>query len=315
MGVAGRAAGQGAGRAGDGRHGIEKALKLMRAIWRIATGVFTAVTERNLDLIAAGVAFYAMLAFFPGVAALIALFGIMSNPDLIQDQIIYLKAFLPPEAYSLLNTQMTRLIAARDSTLGLTSVLSTGAALWSTRAGVGALMRGLNAAYGTSTRAGVWGVFWTVFMTASLVAVSLAALASIVAAPIILTIFPQGRLYEAILLVTNWTLVGAITTGMIGLIYRYGPNHRGRRPRWLSAGAVMAMVMWAVASALFSLYLRNFGSYNEIYGSIGAVIALLMWLFISALSVLMGAAVNAEIDSAFPYQRPRRFERFRRPPG
>jgi membrane protein len=287
----------------------------MRAVWQVASGVLSGVPERNLDLIAAGVAFYAMLAMFPGVAALIALFGMMADPDLIQDQVIFLKAFLPPEAYALLNTQLTRLIAARDSTLGLTTVLSSGIALWSTRAAVGALTRGLNAAYGTSPRAGVRGLFWSLFLTAALVAVSLAALVSIVVAPIVLKIFPQGRLYEAILLVSNWTLVGAITMGMIGLIYRYAPNHPGRRPRWLSAGAVLAMVIWAAASAVFSLYLRNFGSYNEIYGSIGAVIALLMWLFISAFSVLLGAAVNAEIEIAHPVERPRRFERFRRDRG
>lgn len=280
--------------------------------WRVARGVSNAITERNLDLISAGVAFYAMLAIFPAVAAVIALWGFMSDPDVIADQMTLLSGFVPSEAFALLDRQIDRLVIANDSTLGLATLISTGAALWSTRAGVGALLRGLNAAYGTVPRSGIRAILWTLFITVALVAVSLFSLASVVVAPILLNLLPLGELTQAVIMITRWTLTGAVMLGTLGLVYRYGPHHRGQRPRWLSAGAVLALVLWACASALFTTYLTNFGSYNEVYGSIGAVIALLMWFFISAFSVLLGAAVNAEIDLVHPVERPRRFRRFRR---
>lgn len=286
--------------------------KGVRVVWRIGVGVFDNVAERNLDLIAAGVAFYAMFAVFPAVAAIIALWGFLADPSVVEDQLLLLRAFVPADGFSLLERQVDRLIIANDSTLGIATLISTAVALWSTRAGVGALVRGLNTAYGTVPRAGLWGIFWTIFMTGALMTVALLALASIVVLPVLLALFPTGRFTAAVLTVGQWTLTGSVALGTVGLLYRYAPNHRGRRPRWLSVGAILAMVVWAGASAAFTIYLRNFGSYNEIYGSIGAVIALLMWFFISALSILLGAAVNAEIDERHPRERPRRFSRFRR---
>ena len=83
----------------------------------------------------------------------------------------------------------------------------------------------------------------------------------------------------------------------LGLIYRFGPNHQTAylKVSWVSPGALMAVVIWGVVSWAFSLYLANFGKYNEVYGSIGAVVALLMWFYISAWVVLLGATVNCEL--------------------
>ncbi len=291
---------------------LRRILKPVRPIWKVGVGVSNAIAERNLDLIAAGVAFYAMFAVFPTVAAIIALWGFLADPDIVEDQLLMLRAFVPEDGFSLLARQVDRLIIANDSTLGWATLISTGVALWSTRAGVAALTRGLNAAYGTVPRFGVRGIFWTLFLTGLLVTVALLTLASIVVLPVLLTVFPTGRFTAAVLTVGQWTLTGGVALGTVGLLYRYAPNHRGRRPRWLSVGAILAMVVGAGASAAFTIYLRNFGSYNEIYGSIGAVIALLMWFFISALSILLGAAVNAEIDERYPRERPERFTRLRR---
>ncbi|MAQ84465.1 MAG: ribonuclease BN [Maritimibacter sp.] len=286
--------------------------KYVKPVWKIGAGVGNAIADRNLDLIAAGVAFYSMFAIFPAVAAIIALWGFLASPDIVEEQLMMMRAFVPPDAFTLLEGQLDRLIIANNSTLGWATLISTTVALWSTRAGVAALTRGLNTAYGTIPRAGFWGFAWALVMTGLLVLVALLALASIVVLPLLLAIFPQGRFTEAVLTVAQWTLTGGVALGTIGLLYRYAPNHRGRRPRWLSLGAILALSAWALASAAFTIYLRNFGSYNEIYGSIGAVIALLMWFFISAFSVLLGAAVNAEIDDRYPRERARRFNRLRR---
>ncbi len=274
------------------RPGVER----LTYLWRVASGVYRAIGERNLDLISAGVAFWSMLAIFPAVAAVIALWGFLANPDVIESQLELLKAFVPEDAYRLLSRQVRILIVTNDSTLGWATAISTGAALWSTRAGVGALLRGLNAAHGTAPRAGIWPTLMALFMTGALVTVSLVALASIVLVPVVLALLPLGTMATVTLRAAKWLLTIGMILVTLGMIYRYGPNHRGRRrPGWISPGAVLAITIWAVASVGFTLYLTHFGSYNQVYGSIGAVIALLMWFFIGAFTVLLGAATNAEI--------------------
>lgn len=274
---------------------VSAVFKPLAPAWRISVGVFNGIFERNLDMIAAGVAFYALFAIFPALGAVIALWGYLSDPAVVEAQVGLLDGFIPDEAFTLLAGQVADLVAAHDATLGWASLLSTAAAIWSTRAGVGALLRGLNAAYRTSPRGGIWATVWALGMTLLLVVVSLLALGSIVIVPLLLAFIPLGSQTEIVLRVVRWALTIAIMLGMLGLVYRYGPNHPSGRPKWVTPGALVALALWALASAGFTIYLSNFGNYNEVYGSIGAVIALLMWFFISAFSVLLGAAVNSEL--------------------
>jgi membrane protein len=264
---------------------------------RLLIGVWTAMAARNLDLIAAGVAFYAMLAVFPAIAAVIAFWGFVSDPVIVEQQLQLLQGLIPAEAFALLDTQVRALIAANSSTLGWTTIVSVGAALWSTRAGVGALLRGLNAVYGTSPRAGFWHSLAAVAMTFGLVALVLAALVAVVVVPVGLVLLPFGPAEAWALAAARWVLLFAV--GMFGLwlVYRFGPNHSAAQTTaWVSPGAVFALILWALVSWGFSAYLANFGSYNRFYGSIGAVIVLLMWFFLSAWVVLLGATVNAELS-------------------
>jgi membrane protein len=241
------------------------------------------------------VAFYAMLAIFPAVAGVIALWGFVSDPELVAEQLALLQSVIPASAFDLLQAQVAALVRANDSTLGWATVISTGAALWSTRSGIAALIRGLNVIYGVQPRGGVWAQVTALMMTAALVGVALLALFGVVVTPLVLAFFPLGGLAEAALLAVRWTLTAGIVFLGLGLVYRYGPNLKRRRPHWISVGSIVALVIWAAASLALSAYLSNFGSYNRIYGSIGAVIALLMWFFISAYALLLGAAVNAEL--------------------
>ena len=268
--------------------------------WRVLRAFWRTTSERNLDLIAAGIAFYGMLAIFPAVAAVIALWGFVSDPGVIQTQFDLLATFVPEQAMALLEGQIRALVAANDSTLRWTTALSTLAALWMTRAGVGALMRGLNAAYGTRPRDGLMRIGNVILLTLAMIMVALVALAGIVVTPVILAFLPAGGWTAPLLSVSRWVLVIAVVMLGLGLIYRYGPNHKGRRTRWISPGAVFALLVWAVASFGLSAYLTNFGNYNQVYGSIGAVIALLMWFFISAYAILLGAVLNAEIARTRP---------------
>ncbi|MFD1914207.1 YihY/virulence factor BrkB family protein [Halodurantibacterium flavum] len=270
--------------------------KLKNKRWfQVLNGMWTAVNERHVGLIASGVAFWAVFSLFPGIAALISLFGFLADPGAIEQQLDLLQEFLPDDAYRLIYSQVQALSRANENTLGWTTAISMGAALWTSRLGIAALMRGLNAVAGTDIRAGVMEIVVALFLTLILLFVALVTIGSLVIVPIILAFVPMGPVAGLFLSVLRWIIAVAAIMFGIGLLYRYGPNSRGNRAPWLSPGLVLAVILWAFASVGFSAYLSNFTNYNEIYGSIGAVIVLLMWFYISAYAILLGYSLNTEL--------------------
>ena len=266
--------------------------------WRGALwGVWLLIDERNLGLIAAGTGFFAMLSVFPGIAALIAIWGLASDPSIIEAQLVLLTRFVPAEGLSLIEGQLERLLAAQVETLTWATAVSTGLSLWWAQSGVGSLIRGLNAVYREDHRTNIVRRYAaSIGITLALIAMMLVALLAIVAVPVALEVLPLGPLATGALLVARWVIAGAVMIFGLAIIYRFGPNRHAARMPWVSPGAVVAVLVWAAGSWAFSLYLANFGRYNEVYGSIGAVIALLMWFYLSAFVTLLGAALNAELE-------------------
>ena len=252
---------------------------------------FTFTGERNIGLIAAGIAFFALLAVFPGMAALVAFWGFMSDPAMVETQLALVSEFIPEEAFALLNTQADLVVSAHDSTLGLTTLISVGVTLWSARLGVGALILGLNAVHGVPNRGGVGHTLLALALTLALIGVAMLALATVVVLPVLLHFLPLGGLTLWALRLANWAVVLAVVLGGVAIVYRYGPNKRPRT-RWASVGLWLTVGLWTAASLGFARYMADFGNYGAIYGSLGAVIALLMWFYISAYAVLIGAALN-----------------------
>jgi membrane protein len=249
----------------------------------------------ELDLIAAGVAFYAFLAIFPAAAAIIAIWGLISDADLIRQEVALLRGFLPDQAFALISEQIDALLSINTGNVGLATVLSTGFAIWSARAGVAALIRGLNAVHNLPNRAGHWHQMRALVMTLGMVGLVIMVLITAVVLPIAMAALPLDQYAARVLTGTNLALGTGAAIFSLGVAYRIGPNYNGRsRPPLLSWGLLVALVLWATATRLFILYLENFQSFNRIYGSIGAVVVLLMWLYVSAYAVLLGAAVDAE---------------------
>lgn len=251
-------------------------------------------TEKaELDLIAAGVAFYAFLAIFPAAAAIIAIWGFLFDREVIRQEVLLLRGFLPPQAFTLLSDQVEALLSVESGSLGLTTLLSTTLALWSARAGVAALIRGLNAIHHLPNRSGQWHQLRAIVLTFVLVGLVLAALTMAVLIPLIAAYLPEVA--ERWMLAESNLLLGILAGVLaVSLAYRLGPNYSRTKPPLLSWGLVVAVVLWILATRGFMLYLANFPSYNRVYGSIGAVVVLLMWLYVSAYAVLLGAAVDAE---------------------
>lgn len=261
---------------------------------------FGQIQKSNMVLISAGVAFFAMLSIFPGLAALVALLSLVADPGVVIVQMEELRDLMPDDVYEILNAQIVGLVNTSSDKLGWAGIVSVAVALWSARAGVGALMQGLNAVYGKEARATWRHYMRALFLTIGLVAVGVVALSSLVVAPVVLAFIPLGSITGVLFELLRWIIAIAAIFAGIGMLYRYGPNRRPKRTQFLTTGALLAGFSWAILSIAFSYYVTHFGNYNEVYGSIGAVIAMLIWLWISSFLILLGAALNAELEARLP---------------
>lgn len=264
--------------------------------WEALKASVNHISENNISLVSAGVAFFAMLSIFPALAALIAVLGIISDPVVVVAQLEEVRGFLPEDVYQIVNDQVVSLVSTRNDTLGWAGLLSLLAALWSARAGVGAMMIGLNNVYNQRNRGAAKHYLRALLLTIALVGVGITALLTVVVAPVVLAFIPLGPFGNFIADLVRWTIAITVLLAGIGVLYRYGPNRKPAKVQWLSFGAVLAVVLWALVSVGFSYYVANFGNYNQVYGSIGAVIAMLIWLWISSFLVLLGASLNAQIE-------------------
>jgi membrane protein len=259
------------------------------------TAVWWRVGDGHFGLIAAGVAFYSIFAVFPGLTATIAIWSLMADPVAIEGYLVVAERFLPTDAAKLVHDQVFSLIAAPKAALGWTTFLSLAIALYSARAGVAALIRGLDVVHRTQSRTWLWGWAVDFILTGALILALLVALGTVVVVPILLTYIPDGTFDAWVTRTLPWAAMFVLVLTCLGILYRFGPNvGRGRAP-WVSPGMVVAAMAWAGVSIAFSAYLANFNSYNRVYGSIGAVIVLLMWLYLSGWAVLLGGAINAEL--------------------
>lgn len=267
----------------------------LRSLWQFIMAVLDRMDKIHMSLIAAGVAFYAMFAVFPGIAALIALWGLWFDPAIINQYERYIDEFIPLQAAQLLHAQIDALTAGGRTQLGWASAISFVIATISARAGVDALVRGLNAAHGVRSHPTIAGFILAYVLTLAIVGVVLMGLATIIIVPLAFNFMPAGALRSWLVGMVPWTAMGLIVILGIGILYRYGPNVKTPRTPIFTWGALFAAFAWGVASYGFSAYLASFNSYNRIYGSIGAVVALLMWFYLAGFSILLGALLNVEL--------------------
>ncbi|WBU52912.1 YihY/virulence factor BrkB family protein [Paracoccus sp. SCSIO 75233] len=268
---------------------------LFLEIWRFIMALGERMDKIHMGLIAAGVAFYAMFAVFPGLAAIIALWGLWYDPMVIEDYVHVAEEFVPGEAMAILRAQVDSLVSGGRTQLGWTTFVSFLIATVAARAGVNALVRGLNAAYGVRAHSTLFGFVLAYILTLAIVGVVFMGLATIVVVPIILSMFSLGPLRAWLITGLPWAGMLLIVMIGIGILYRYGPNVRTPRTAIFTWGSIVATIAWGLASLAFSAYLGSFNSYNRIYGSIGAVVALLMWFYLAAFSVMLGAVFNVEL--------------------
>jgi membrane protein len=250
----------------------------------------------NVSLVAAGVAFYLFLAVFPAIAALVSLYGLLYDPVDIQRQMSNLAGLLPPAAVSLLEDQLTRMAGA-EHTLGLGFALGIALAVWGASRGMKALSSALNITYGVTERRSYVRLNVAAFVVSfGAIVFVIVALGIIIAFPIALHALGLPDLSGIERELFRWVPLGVFVMIGLALLYRYAPNRKEAKFRWVSWGSVAAALLWLLVSAIFSLYIAYFGNYNATYGSLGAAIILMLWFYWSAYAVLLGGELNAAIE-------------------
>jgi membrane protein len=265
--------------------------------WSILRRVYTSLSSKHLSILAGGAAFYAMLALFPALAALVAVYGLWTDPATVQRQVSEMHGSMPGEAQNLIVTYLKTLVSAGSAKLGIKLIVSVLVALWSARAGTVSLIQALNVTYEEPEKRGLIrreAVALGITVTAILFVI--VALVLIAAIPAALHLVPLGEKLRILGYIIPWPVLIILMSTALAATYRYAPSRREPKWRWLSWGGLAATLLWVVASALFSVYVAKFGHYDKTFGSLGAVVVLLMWLYISAYIVLLGACLDAEIE-------------------
>ena len=255
------------------------------------------VSRTNAMLMASGVAFYAFLAIPSAFAAIVSLYGLVFDPNDVVRQIQAMRGILPGEVIKLLGDQLQSLTSRPRSTLGIGLVLSLSIALWSARSATSSMMSALNIAYEEEEKRGIIQFQLAALgLTAGIVLFAIISLALVAILPAALGLLPFGDFGKEIASALRWPVLVVLV--MIGLaaLYRFAPSRQEPKWRWVTWGAAIATVLWIAGSALFSIYVGQFASYDKTYGSLGAVVVLLMWLYLTCFAVLLGAELNAEIE-------------------
>jgi membrane protein len=279
---------------------------------QVVRGVYREVQGDNVGIVAAAIAYYAMLAIFPALIMLVSLYGLLFDPADVQAQVASLSRLLPESARPLVNQFLHGLVNEPESGLSLALLLGVVGALWSASAGTLSLIRGINMAYDIDeTRNFIKLRGLAVLLTLGVIVFVLVSFAVVAVLPGVLDNFGLGEIGKKLITISRWPLMALAVIAGSMILYRVAPNRKTPGWRWLSWGSLVATVLWLGASMLFSFYASNFGNFAETYGALAGVIVLLLWFYLSAFALLVGAEVNAELEA----ERTRLSESVGRGPG
>lgn len=261
--------------------------------WR----VWQSISDDHLSLVAAGTAFFGLLAIFPAMAALVSVYGLVADPATIQSHVQAMRGVVPDAGVNIIETQLTRIVEQSGTTHGITFLVGLATALWSANAGMKSLFEAMNVAYDEDEKRGfLWRNAVSLALTAGAIVVLAAFMIAIAVVPAIIAVLGLEGAVGWLVPLLRWPVILVLAGLAVAVLYRVGPSREPAQWRWVTPGSVLASVGWLVASMLLSVYFSNFANYNETYGSLGAVIGLMVWFWISVLAILIGAELNAELE-------------------
>lgn len=262
-------------------------------IWR----VMRAARRDRITMYAASIAFYALLALFPTIAAVISLWGLLFDPVEAGRQLYEIGRFMPPDAANLIDQQAQDVVENAQPGNVMAALAGLVTAMYIASKGVSTLVVGLNVVYGEQEkRPPLWRVAMLISLTLGLIGMTLISLGFIAVVPMVVDVLAVEPPLDRVLQWLRWPALLVIMSALIALLYRFAPYRRSAKWQWLSYGTLFATGMWLLGSGGLSLYVRYFSTFSELYGSLGAVVALMLWFWLSAFVVLFGAEVNCEME-------------------
>jgi membrane protein len=268
-------------------------------IWATLKRAVSEFREDNLTDWAAALTYYALLSLFPALIAMVSLLGLFGDPRTTTSSLTQIITSIGPESAAQTFEGPIQSVVSNQRAAGFAFVLGLLVALWSASGYIGAFVRASNVIYETEEGRPFWKLrpLQLAVTLVMVVAVALLALGLVLTGPIVAAVAePVGLGSTAVDIwsIAKWPVMVAIFVLMVDLLYYASPNAKLRGFRWVTTGCLVAMAVWAVASAAFAFYVSNFGSYDKTYGTLGGLIALLVWLWISNLAILFGHQLNAE---------------------
>lgn len=267
----------------------------------------------DTPVMAAGVALFTILATIPGIAAIIAIYGLVADPSDIGPQLDGLARVMPRDVVQFVINQLERQAARSGGELGGALAITMLLAIYSARSAADAMIVGLNHAYGVreSRRTAHVIVLTLALAFAKLLAFGIVAVVVVALPDIVGALGVHGDVTRIVDLVRWPILLGSLAAGLTGL-YRTAPSPRDHAHRRLFPGALVATSMWFVISYLLSLWVQNVADYEVAYGAFASVLVLLLWFYLSVLAVLIGGLVNAELERDDLAPHPTMFRKIQR---
>jgi membrane protein len=266
----------------------------MASWWAILAAMRRQMGKDNITALAAGAAFQSLLSLFPTLTAVVSLYGLVADPNMVERQITAMQGVLPPQAVKLIATWLQALVEGQATRFGVGLIVSVLLAFWSMWSATAMLMTAVNICYGEEEKRGF--NLHTLALDAGLALFGIAALALVAVLPATLALLPVSDAWGDMLGLVRWPILAGIVAFALAIVYRYAPDRAEPKWQWISWGSITATALWILGSLAFTTYVSKVGSYDKTYGSLGAVIILLLWFYLSAYVILAGAELNAEIE-------------------
>jgi membrane protein len=265
--------------------------------WAIVKRTALLTASNRLMAEAAAVTFFALLALFPALTAIVSLYGLVADPAAIQKLVDALTGIVPGGGIDIVRGQLDALIKHGPRGLTLGVGIGLAGALWSSNQGSKALLESLNVIYREEEKRS-YPVFVAVafaFTLAAMVFV-VAAMVAVVVLPLLLHALGIRDLTRDLFVWLRWPAILIVVALALSFLYRFGPSRANARWRWVTLGATLAALSWVIVSFGFSWYVQNFGNFDRTYGSLGTLVGFMTWIWISALVALVGAQLDSEME-------------------
>jgi membrane protein len=264
-----------------------------RVLWRTAKSM----TRMETSMRCAGVAYFGFLSLFPAIASLVLLLGLLAQPSFLADMVDRLEGLIPEMARQTLAAQLIILISQPRNGLGIGLLISLVVTIWSGSRGVAALMFATSRTRAEPERRGLVTTILVSVLTTILGGLAMVAVLTLVAViPAFFAALPWLGTSQVLLLMLRWPLLLCLGVVALAGFYRFAPDRKAKKARWIWPGAIIATLLWLLACAIFSFYVERIGNFEASFGSLTTAIVLLLWMYNSALIVVLGATINAELE-------------------